>query len=133
VIEKLKEEKSKYIQAFTTLLDERMLTCKTEIKTKEVCADSHCRTENLCGSTDNICKSKTVKKRVCEKNSNKKSCSIQNVERNNCPKGVSCESRKVCQQQCKKVFDKYDAKLKMEFALDSLEELDDEEVTFSFE
>jgi hypothetical protein len=76
---------------------------------------------------------KLSKKRVCEKYSKKKSCSILNVERNNCPKGVSCELRKVCQQQCKTVFDKYDAKRKMEFVADSLEELEDEEVTLSFE
>jgi hypothetical protein len=92
VVEKLKEEKSKYEQSFSSLLNQKMLTCKTNILTKRVCIDVNCKIQKFCS------------------------------------RGTPCITRKVCQKQCKIVFDKYSGfSLKQEMIEDSktLEDLDE--------
>jgi hypothetical protein len=143
VIEKLQEEKNPHEQSFVSMVNQKMSTCKTEIKTKEVCVDVNCRNQNFCGATNQSCRTFRVRERVCKTMTRTifrhtfryPVCSFEYVDKSNCPRGVSCSSRQVCEKQCKNVFDKYFAGILVPVPPQSstLEEEEEEENTLSFE
>jgi hypothetical protein len=141
VIEKLKEENNQHERDFALMVSQKMATCKTEIKTKEVCVDVNCRNENYCGTTEQTCSTYRTRERVCKTMTRKffrhtfryPVCSFEYVEKNNCPRGISCSGRQVCQKQCKTVFDKYFAGTLVPVPPTTLESDVEEEDTLTFE